>query len=134
MYGARAASRPLARTYLALVVALAPSLALLALADGLATMLVLAALSGCVIAPLTAAENELAGVVAPAGTLTEAYGWVITAVVVGVAAGSAAGGALVEAAGWRAAVLAPCVLVLAGAAVAFARRRTLVAPAVAGAA
>lgn len=124
-YGARSHGRPLPALYLTLVALLAPSIALLALAGSLAAMLPLALLSGLVIAPMTAAGNELVGVVVPAPTISEAYGWVITALVLGMAAGNAAAGALVEHAGWRPAVLVAAGGLGVGAAAAAARRRTL---------
>jgi hypothetical protein len=45
--------------------------------------------------------------------------------VVGVAAGNALAGALVDASGWRAAIVVGCVVAAAGAAVTWARRGTL---------
>jgi MFS family permease len=125
VYGARSAGQDVRRLYLLLLLALPPSLALIALADSVATLLLFAAVSGCVIAPLTAAENELAGQIAPRGTVTEAYGWIIMAVVLGIAAGNASAGVLAEGPGWRAAVLAPCALTVAAAGLVIARSATL---------
>ena len=88
-------------------------------------MAMLIPLAGVVIAPLQATQNQLVGLVAPAGTITEAYTWVLMGLVVGVAGGNALAGALVEASGWRAAVVAGCALAALGAAVGWARRGTL---------
>ena len=63
----------------------------LAAAPSLAAMLVLCVVAGLAIAPLLAVANQLVGDVAPAGALTEAYTWPITALVVGVALGNARG-------------------------------------------
>lgn len=114
--------RPL---YLALIAALPLAVAPLLLADSVLTLLILAPLAGLAIAPLTAAENELAGTVAPPGTVTEAYAWMLTALVGGVGAGNALAGALVEAAGWRTALAVACGCALLGAVVTLARRHTL---------
>lgn len=114
--------RPL---YLALIAALPFAVAPLLLADSVLALLILAPLAGLAIAPLTAAESELAGTVAPPGTVTEAYAWMLTALVGGVAAGNALAGALVEVSGWRAALGVALACTALGALVTFARRRTL---------
>jgi MFS family permease len=93
------------RGLLILLIALPISVALLALAPSLTAVVPLALLSGCVIAPLTTAQNLLAGALAPRGAVTEAFTWLTTATVVGVATGNAAGGALVDATSWRVAIL-----------------------------
>ncbi len=125
VYGARSGGVEVRRLYLALVVALPPSIAVIALADSVVTLLLFAAVSGCVIAPATAAQNELAGEIAPRGTVTEAYGWMIMGTVTGIALGNAAAGALAEEVGWREAVLAPCGLSALIAVLVLARRTTL---------
>ncbi len=53
-------------------------------------MVPLALLAGCAVAPLISAANQLIGDVAPQGALTEAYTWLLTALVAGVAVGNAA--------------------------------------------
>ena len=123
-YGARPPQR-LVRTYVILCALLPVGIVLLALPDSVLVMLLLAPLAGAVVAPLTAVENELAGVVAPAGTVTEAYAWVLTATVAGVAAGTAISGAVVEAAGWREAVLVGAAAAATATVVAATGRRTL---------
>jgi MFS family permease len=116
---------PLYVGYLGLLASVAPLTALLAAAPNLAGIIPLAILSGCVIAPLSAAGNLLASALAPAGTLTEAFTWVITAMVAGIAAGNAMAGLVIDASSWRVAVLAACVVTLAGAAATATRRTTL---------
>jgi predicted MFS family arabinose efflux permease len=64
---------------------------------------------------------------APAGTATEAFGWVITAVTLGLAGGQALGGALVEASGPSSAFLAGAAAALVVAAL-VALLRTSLAP------
>ena len=125
LYGARSGGRAVERLYLALVAALPLVAAPLALVDSVTALLALAPLAGVVVAPLTAAQNELAGRVAPAGTETEAYAWILTALVGGVAAGNAVAGAVVEAAGWRAALVVGCASTALSALAVLARRRTL---------
>jgi MFS family permease len=94
-------------------------------------MVPLCVLAGVAIAPLLTAGNQLVGDVAPAGALTEAFTWPITALVTGLAAGNAAAGAVVEAADWRAAFLVAAGGATLGAIVALAGRRTLGATALA---
>jgi hypothetical protein len=78
-----------------------------------------------VLAPLTIAENQVLQRVAPQASITEAFTWLLMAVVLGIAAGNAAGGAIVDAGGWQDALLAAGAATAAGAALTFARRRTL---------
>jgi MFS family permease len=115
----------LQRAYLLLVTALPAGLALLALPGSVALMAVLVTVAGSVIAPLTAAENQIVSVVAPRGAATEGYTWLIMSTVVGAAIGNAVAGAAVDEAGWRAALLVACGLGAVGAAVSIARRATL---------
>jgi predicted MFS family arabinose efflux permease len=91
-------------------------------------LLAFAPLAGVVVAPLTAAQNELAGALAPPGTLTEAYAWVVTAIVAGLSIGIAAGGALVDAHGWQAPLVAGAACGLLGGGIALGRRSTLTPP------
>jgi MFS family permease len=121
------------RGLLLLLGALPLSVAVLAVAPGLWAVVPLALLSGCVIAPLSAAQNLLAGALAPRGAVTEAFTWITTSLVVGIAAGNAVGGALVDATSWRVAVLAGAATATVAAVATFARRRTLVVVASAGA-
>jgi hypothetical protein len=53
--------------------------------------------AGAAIAPTMVCANAMLDHLAPAGTLTEAFTWTQTGMVVGVAAGSATAGALVDA-------------------------------------
>jgi MFS family permease len=82
-------------------------------------------LAGLPIAPLIATRNELLAVLTPGSTATEAFTWLMTALVSGIAAGSAVAGALVEAQGWELAVLVGTGVALAGGLAAFAGRGAL---------
>jgi len=82
------------------VIALAVGHAACALGAGSVVLLgVLILLAGATIAPTYAVVYALAGEVAPAGTATEAFAWLATAVAVGTAAGSALAGSMVDQAG-----------------------------------
>ena len=124
-YGMRPPERPV-RTYVILCALLPLGIALLAVPGSVLVMLLLAPLAGAVVAPLTAVENELAGAVAPTGTVTEAYAWVLTSTVAGVAVGTAVAGAVVESASWREAVLVAAGAACVGTVIAVTRRQTLV--------
>jgi predicted MFS family arabinose efflux permease len=80
---------------------------------------------GLLLAPTVTACSALLDVVAPPGTVTEAFAVLVMGIVAGTAAGNAIGGALVDTASYRTAALAAAGIAALGAAVAFARRRTL---------
>jgi MFS family permease len=107
-----------------LAVALVPPL----LAPSLPVMCVLMLLAGVPIAPAFAASYGLVGDLAPPGTTTEAFAWLTTAIVTGLALGTSAGGAAVERIGLTGAVAlaAPCAAVAALAA--FTRLGSLAIP------
>jgi MFS family permease len=75
--------------------------------------------AGAAIAPTYAAVYAMVDDAAPAGTVTEAFAWLATAIGIGAAAGAATAGALADTAGPSAA------FVLAGAAGAIALLATL---------
>jgi hypothetical protein len=93
-------------------------------AEGSAEAIVLLAV-GVILAPTTIVGSALLDVVAPAGTVTEAFTVMIMGVVAGNAAGNAAGGALVDGASYEAAALAAAAAASCGAAWVVVRRRTL---------
>lgn len=125
-YGALPNRPPLERVHLAVAALLPLSLLPLAAAPSVWAMALLVIPAGMFIAPLLATRNELIGWVAPPGARTEAYTWPVTAFVGGIAIGSALAGAIVETASWRYAFLAAGAIAAAGAAIAVARRRTVV--------
>jgi MFS family permease len=73
----------------------------LVLAPSILAMAPLALIAGLCLAPYMAAANQLVGDVAPAGAVTEAFAWPITAIGLGAAGGSAVAGALAQSWGWR---------------------------------
>ncbi|HSA49519.1 MAG TPA: MFS transporter [Yinghuangia sp.] len=70
-------------------------------APGPAVMVVLAAVSGLFLAPVIACTFALVDELAPAGTVTEAFAWVVAAFGTGAAAGTAVAGLVGEAGGVR---------------------------------
>jgi MFS family permease len=127
-YGARSWPGSLGSIYLWMSVLFPLGFLPALLAPSIAAMALLILPAGLLIAPLGAAENELIGRVAPAGAATEAYAWPVTAILIGFAGGSAIGGALVEASGWRACFVAATIAAAIGAAVVYRFRTTLAAP------
>jgi MFS family permease len=125
LYGVRAGTLPLGRTYVRLAAVLPLTFLPLAAAPSAWVMPALCLVAGVAIAPVLASSNQLVGGVAPAGALTEAYTWPITALVIGVAAGNAVAGVLVEAADWRVSFLVGAGCAAIGSVLAFTRRATL---------
>ena len=90
--------------------------------------------AGAVITPQVTAQSLALEVATPPGTATEAFGWVITAITLGVAAGQSVTGWLVEHSGPSAAFLAGGLAGVLLAVVLWVRRNTLApAPALAAA-
>jgi MFS family permease len=83
------------------------------------------ALAGLAVAPISAASFGVLDLVAPAGTATEASSWVLTAYQLGLAAGTAAGGLIVDGPGTTAAFVAAAGCAAASATVLWIRRRTM---------
>jgi MFS family permease len=128
IYGARPRRGSASDTHLRVALALPVGLAPLVLATSPAVMALLVLPAGIFIAPLLATRNELAGMVAPPGTETEAYTWPLTAIVAGIAGGAALAGVIVDAAGWRAAAVTAIGCAAVGSALAVTRRGTLHRP------
>ena len=112
--GARVTGHPLQllriSTFLLVV-----GLSLPLLAGSLPAMSLLAFLAGLPIAPAVMAAYGLIDSVARRGTAAEAFAWISTAGSIGLAAGTAAGGVLIDAFGVRASFTFACAAVLAGA-------------------
>jgi MFS family permease len=125
VYGARTWESPLQRIFLVLSLLLPVAFLPLLLAPGVALMLLLVIPAGLLIAPLLATGNQLVGLVAPPDALTEAYAWPTTALVVGIAAGAAVAGAVVEATDWRSALICSTAAGVVGGFAAVTRRATL---------
>jgi predicted MFS family arabinose efflux permease len=99
--------------------------ALLAIPADYLPLAVLLVLAGTLLAPASVICSTLLDTVAPAGTVTEAFAVMVTAIVAGVAFGNALGGTVVESASYDGAVLAAGGIAACGAAVVAVRRRTL---------
>jgi MFS family permease len=89
-----------------LLAGFALAVAAMAFAPGLVGVSLIMLLAGCLITPQVTGHSLGVELAAPAGTATEAFGWVITAVTLGLAGGQALGGALVDAHGPSTAFLA----------------------------
>ncbi len=100
-------------------------LALPLLATSIPTMCGLLLLAGLPIAPLVTAAYGLVEHVAPPGAHAETFAWIGTAVMVGVAGGTAAGGWLVDAHGVRSAFAVGVGTIAVGAVATTLRRRSL---------
>jgi len=125
LYGARHWTLPAFRRYPRCAVALPFGFLPLALPGSVAVMAPFAFVSGLSIAPLISTGSHVVGEIAPEGTITEAYTWPITALVVGISAGNAVAGAIAGSAGWRESFVIAACAALVGAAIAVTQRRTL---------
>jgi MFS family permease len=125
VFGARQSRRELLDSFL-LIGLLFPLATLPMVAAGSpVTMALFVAMSGAPIAPLIATRNELISQVAPEGTGTEAFTWLMTALIAGLSLGTAMAGAVVESSGWPEAVLIGVAVAAVGAILTFARRGAL---------
>jgi predicted MFS family arabinose efflux permease len=128
LYGARSTRASLGSIHRALS-ALLPIICLpLVFAESEAAVIVLAAIGGLPVSPLIASRNELVNVVSVPGRAAESFSWPLTAMIVGISLGAAAGGALADAHGWSAAVLAAVGAAAAGAGLLLLQSRRLDAP------
>jgi predicted MFS family arabinose efflux permease len=93
----------------------------------LAIALVLFA-AGAAIAPAYASVYAMVDDAAPAGTVTEAFAWLATAIAVGAAAGAAAGGVLADGPGPGAAFVLAGIAGAAAVLVTLLRAGTLISP------
>lgn len=129
LYGMRPWPRPMNHRLPALVLAFGGLIALLAAPATLAGLTVALLVAGSLITPQSTAHSVALELAAPAGTATEAFGWVITAVTLGAAAGQSLSGQLVEWSGPSAAFLTAGVFGVVLAAWLWVRRSTLSTPA-----
>lgn len=120
LYGARQWAGPAERRLRRLMAALAVCYLPLALVPGVPAMTALTVVAGLFLAPSLACSFVVVDRHAPAGTVTEAFSWLVTTFGVGTAAGTAVAGPVLEAAGVAAGfgvagaggVAALCVLLL----------------------
>lgn len=99
----------------------------MAIPGGLLWLTIALLVAGIWITPQSTAHSMAIELVAPRGTATEAFGWVVTAVTLGLAAGHSTSGYLVEHVGIPAAFLASSACGLVVTAVVWTRRETVVA-------
>ncbi len=122
VYGARPPRRDLLEIYLGATL-LFPLVCLpLVLASSPLAMALLAVAAGAPIAPLISTRNQLVASLAPAGTGTEAFSWLMTSLIAGVSLGTAIGGMVIEAGGWEETVAVGVGVALAGSAASFVWR------------
>ncbi|MCX2732837.1 MFS transporter [Saccharopolyspora sp. NFXS83] len=99
LYGMRPWPRPMHLRLPALLLGFAALVALLAVPESLWGLCFALLLAGCLITPQSTAHSVALDLAAPAGTETEAFGWVVTAVTLGSAVGQSVSGRLVETSG-----------------------------------
>jgi MFS family permease len=124
-YGSRSLSAHLSTQMIMFCALFAAALVPLAFAGSIAVMTGLMALAGLFVAPWAATSAALVGRLAPAGAVTEAYTWEMTAVVAGFALGGVVSGLLVESAGVREALIAAAALAALAVTIAWVWRATL---------
>jgi MFS family permease len=115
------------RRLLLFTVLLPPALALPLLAGSIPAVCACLFAAGLPIAPLVTGAYGLVDRIAPEGTHAETFAWIGTAISVGIAAGSAAGGWLVDAHGVRSSIGCGVAAAALGAALILLRRRSLLA-------
>jgi MFS family permease len=109
-----------------LLAALAAShLALAAVAGSLVALGAAMVVAGTMIAPTLATAYSMVNDVAPAGTATEAFAWLTTAMALGTSAGAAGAGAVADSAGPEATFVVAAAAAGAAAVIAALRSRTL---------
>ncbi len=126
--GTRPAARRLGMRFALSLGVLAVALLPPIVAPSLPVMCALVFLAGMPIAPAFAASYGLVGELAPSGTTTEAFSWLTTAIVAGLALGTAVGGAAVEHLGLTEAIALAAPSVGIAALVAFVRLVSLAIP------
>jgi MFS family permease len=126
VYGARATGGDPSALFLRIAWLFPLATLPLAAAGAPVTVAAGAMLAGLPIAPLIACRNELLGRLAPERTVTEAFTWLMSALLCGSAAGAAIAGVIVETSGWELAVLAGVGVAALGAVATIGGRRALV--------
>ena len=108
-YGSRAWRSPVASRYRRLLVLAVACTAPLIAARSIPAGIVCSLMAGLMIAPVFSCQYTLVGRIVTAGTETEAFTWVSAALVAGIAAGSAVGGAAIGPGGVSAPFVISCV-------------------------
>lgn len=122
-YGARHWRATLSARYSILLLVAVLFTAPLIAARSLTAALAASVLAGATIAPVFSCQYALVGHAVTSGTETEAFTWVSAALVGGIAAGSAAGGGLITAAGFSAPFALACGAMAVAGALAMAASR-----------
>ena len=119
-----------------LAVLAASHLALAAVASSMIALGAVIVVAGSMIAPTCATAYAMVDAAAPAGTTTEAFAWLATAIAIGTSGGAAAAGAVADASGPAATFVLAGVAGALGAAATILRARTIppASPALAAAA
>jgi MFS family permease len=125
LYGMRPWPRPMHLRLPALLAGFAGLVALLAFPTTLWGLCAMLLVCGTLITPQSTAHSIALEVAAPAGTATEAFGWVVTSVTLGAAFGQSLSGYLVDLSGPPVAFLAAGVVGAGLALLLWARRGTL---------
>ncbi|GHC55108.1 MFS transporter [Streptomyces cinnamoneus] len=128
IYGARQWKATTMRQLQVLLACMACCYLLLALVPPPAVAIALVFLAGLFLSPVLACGFAIIGDVAPPGTATEAFAWMVTAVLTGNAAGSSAAGVAEQHLGLWASFLVPGLAALASAVVALVLLRDAAQP------
>ncbi len=107
-YGSRVWRSPLAMRYRLLLILAVLCTAPLILARSIAAGVVCSLIAGVAIAPMFSCQYALVGRTVTAGSETEAFTWISAALIGGVAAGSAVGGAVIAPGGVSAPFVVSC--------------------------
>ena len=126
VYGTLHWRAPLERRFVLALLGLSVGVVPVLLAPGVAAMVPAALLAGLAVSPTLIVGFALAERLVPVAARTEGFTWLNSGIGVGVAAGSAVGGALADGPGARTAFLTCLVGAVAALAVSVARRGTLV--------
>jgi hypothetical protein len=126
--GGRRWSAPVERRYVGLLLLLAGAFALLLLPETNLQMGALIVFAGLPIAPWLSCTYLLVDRLTPAGTVTEAFTWVLTGFLSGQSVGASLAGVLIDASGPRMALLAATVSLTLAAVVAVTRWPTFARP------
>jgi MFS family permease len=129
-YGSREWRRPAARRFEEISWVVAAAFVPTLLAPSIWSLVPFMAIAGVAIAPMASLVYTLCGELAPEGMVTESFTWLNTAFPIGIGAGAALAGVVVDGSGARAAVALACVGP-ALAALAVTTRRATLSPAVA---
>ncbi|WP_244515872.1 MFS transporter [Actinopolyspora xinjiangensis] len=127
LYGMRPWPRPMYLRLPTLLLVFALLIALLALPRTLLGLTLALLVAGSLITPQSTSHSVALETAAPAGTATEAFGWVITSVTLGAAFGQSVSGQVVESVAPPAAFLVASGVGLLLGALLWSRRRTLLA-------